>query len=404
MSDERRVAGFKERTRVDTALERFLDAVVPVDRTTTIPTADADGRVLAEPGSAERSVPHYTRAAMDGYAVRAADTFGATARSPVGLDEADRVRPGTAVRVHTGSVLPDGADAVVPIEGVETTSGGLDITTAVVEGANVGPAGEDVAAGTTLFESGHQLEPADLALLIAAGRATVSVAARPRIEVIPTGDELVRSDPEPGEVVETNGLMVARYVERWGGDAIYRDVVPDDRSSLQSAIERGLDADAIVTTGGSSVGERDLVPDIVDDLGDLRVHGIAIQPGHPGALGVVDGTPVALLPGYPVACLVNAVQFLRPAVYRLGHGKTPAHPTTVAPLHRKVASEPGVRTFVRVRLAHSDDGPEAVPIRAGGAGVLSSVTRADGWVVVPESSEGLEAGETVTVEHWEEQS
>ena len=346
-------------------------------------------------------MPHYARAAMDGYAVRAEDTFGATARSPALLREAERVGPDAAVRVHTGSELPEGADAVVRIEHVDRVGNGLEVYDAVAEGENVGPVGEDVAAGDRLFEAGHRLRPSDLGLLKAVGHRAVRVYDRPRVEVVPTGDELVQADPEPGEVVETNGLTASRYVRRWGGEATHRDVVSDDRAALRAAIERGLDADAIVTTGGSSVGERDLVPDVLADAGEVLVHGVAVRPGHPVALAVVEGTPVLALPGYPVACIVNAVQFARPAVKRLGRLPPNEHPTTRARLTRKVASEPGVRTFVRVRLEDGTDGPEAVPLRAGGAGVLSSVALADGWVVVPESREGLDAGEAVAVEHWE---
>jgi len=401
MSDERRVAGFKERTRVAEAREQFLDVVAPVKRTEELRLVEADGRVLADPVTAPRAVPHYARAAMDGYAVRATDTVGASDWSPAVLQEADAVGPDAAVRVHTGSDLPDGADAVVPVEVVDRTSSGLEVVEAVTDGENVGAVGEDVTAGADLFEEGQRLRPADLGLLRAVGLDTVTVYDRPRVEVVPTGDELVRSDPAPGEVVETNGLTVSRYVERWGAEATYRDVVDDDRAALAAAVERGVEADALVLTGGSSVGERDLVPDVVGDLGDVFVHGIALRPGHPGALGSVAGTPVAMLPGYPVACLVNAVQFLRPAIHRLGHLSTPSHRTTPARLTRKVASEPGVRTFVRVRVEPADDETRAVPVRTGGAGVLSSVTRADGWVVVPESSEGLAAGSSVTVEDWE---
>jgi len=401
MSDERRVAGFKERTRVAAARERFLEAVVPVDRTETLPLVEADGRVLAEPVSAPRAVPHYPRAAMDGYAVRARDTFGADERAPATLEERPEVRPGGAVRVHTGSAIPEGADAVVPIEHVDATATGLDVREAVTEGEHVGAVGEDVIAGADLFDPGRRLNPADLGVLRAVGLEAVTVYERPRVEVVPTGDELVSEDPGRGQTVETNGLTVSRYVERWGAEATYRDVVGDDRAAIRAAIDRGVAADAVVTTGGSSVGERDLVPDVVAARGEVFAHGIALRPGHPAGVGAVDGTPVAMLPGYPVACIVNAVQFLRPATHRLGHLPPPDHPTTTARLTRKVASEPGVRTFVRVRLEGEGDEHRAAPVRTGGAGVLSSVTRADGWVVVPEPSEGLAAGSSVAVEDWE---
>ncbi|MFB6270100.1 MAG: molybdopterin molybdotransferase MoeA, partial [Halobacterium sp.] len=227
---------------------------------------------------------------------------------------------------------------------------------------------------------------------------------RPDVAVIPTGEELVQSDPAPGEVVETNGLTVSRLAERWGADTRYEDVVTDDEDALSETIEANLDADVVVTTGGSSVGERDLLPEVVDDLGEVFVHGVALRPGHPVALGEVADTPVVMLPGYPVACIVNAVQFLRPAVKRAGGMPVDDLPAVDATLDGKIRSEPGVRTFARVRL-RDDEGSEtgrvAEPVSASGSGVLSSVALADGWVVVPEQAEGIDAGETVAVENWE---
>jgi molybdopterin molybdotransferase len=403
-AEDRQSAGFKDVTRLATARERLLDAVVPHGRTETVPPVEADGRAIAEPLTANRPVPHYDRAAMDGYAVRAADTFGASARSPVVLERADEPGANRAVRVHTGSELPAGAEAVVKIEQVDELGQELEVFDAVAEGENVGAAGEDVEAGQPLYEPPHELRPSDLGLLKSVGLDAVSVHERPRVAVIPTGEELVQADPEPGEVIETNGQTVAQLAERWGAAASYRDVVTDDADALRDAVEADLDHDAVVTTGGSSVGERDLVPEVVEALGEVLVHGVALKPGHPVALGVVDDTPVLMLPGYPVACIVNAVQFLRPAVKRLGGLPDEPHPTRRARLERKIASEPGTRTFARVRL-EPDEGADpsatAVPTRASGAGVLSSVALADGWVVVPEERDGLDAGTVVEVERWE---
>ena len=409
MSHNRHEAGFKRRTRVDEALATLLDAVEPHGRTETVPLADADSRVLAEPVDAPAPVPGYDRAAMDGYAVRAEDTFGASDRSPNVLRTADPddgpVGRGEAARVHTGSALPDGANAVVMIEQVETVGDEVETFDAVADGENVGPAGEDVAEGQRLYEAGETLRPSDLGLCKSVGLDELVVYDRPTVAVIPTGEELVQADPAPGEVIETNGLTVSRLVERWGGTPRYRAVVTDDEDALAAAIERDLDADVVVTTGGSSVGERDLLPEVVDDLGEVLVHGVALKPGHPVCLGRVGDTPVVSLPGYPVACIVNAAQFLRPTQKRVG-GTSAAHPPTRrARLDRKVASEPGTRTFARVKLSRDDaaDDPPfvATPTRASGSGVLSSVALADGWVVVPEPREGLDAGDVVDVELWE---
>ncbi|KTG09393.1 molybdenum cofactor biosynthesis protein MoaA [Haloprofundus marisrubri] len=415
--DDLRRAGFKDRTRVADARERLLAAVTPHERTERVALEAADGRALAETVTAARDVPGYDRAAMDGYAVQAKDTFGASGRSPSVLrlaeakktesaderDVAPQVNPGEAVRVHTGSELPDGADAVVMVEQTEEIGDEVEVFDALAEGENVGDADEDVADGQSLYDAGHRLRPSDLGLLKSVGVHEAETYERPRIAVIPTGEELVQRDPEPGEVVETNGLTVSKLVERWGGDASYRDVVTDDEEALREAIESNLDHDVVVTTGGSSVGERDLTYEVVDELGEVFVHGVALKPGHPVALGEVDDTAVVMLPGYPVACVINAVQFLRPALKRAGHLPDDPFPTREATLTRKVPSEPGIRTFARVRTEASENGEEleATPTRASGSGILSSVALADGWVVVPEEREGLEAGATVAVENWE---
>ena len=428
---ERRSAGFKDRTRIDEARRTLLSASTPHDRTERLALVPADGRALAEPVSSARAVPDYERSAMDGWAVRARDTFGASDRSPGILRVADgephsvpesEVGPESAVRVHTGSELPEGADAVVMIEHVDRVGSALEVFDAVTEGENAAPVGEDVAEGQQLFEPGHRLRPSDLGLLKSVGVDTVSVYERPTVGVIPTGEELVQEDPGPGEVIETNGLTVSRLVRRWGGNPTYRNVVTDDEAALRAAIQRDLTKDIVVTTGGSSVGERDLIPEVVDDLGEVLVHGVALKPGHPVALGVVEETPVIMLPGYPVAAIINAVQFLRPLLKHVGHLPDAKPPTTTAQLVQKIPSEPGVRTFARVRLSEAgeesgedadpddaagdaEDGDSdvatATPTRASGSGILSSVALADGWVAVPEGREGYDEGETVTVEHWE---
>jgi molybdopterin molybdotransferase len=403
--------GFKSVTRLAEARDRLREHCGGHGRTETVPLPEAVGRVVAAPLEADRAVPHYDRAAMDGYAVRASHTFAAGDGSPARLSLAsDRVDRREAVQVHTGSAVPDGADAVVMVERTEQRDGELLVHDPVAEGENVAPAGEDVEAGQPLFDPGRRLTASDVALLRATGVEAVTVAARPRVSVLPTGEELVPpgTEPGPGEVVETNGLLVATLAEQWGATASHRDVVTDDEDALRAAIADDTDHDLVVTTGGSSVGGRDLVPDVVADLGELVVHGVAIKPGHPVGFGVVEDTPVLVLPGYPVSCLVNAVQFLRPAVAWQA-GTTPrTHPAVHGELREKLPSAPGERTFARVRIVGGGDPPEGdgdppdvEPIQTSGAGVLSSVTAADGWVEIPESREGIPAGETVRVQQWE---
>ena len=404
MADERRHSGFKDRTRLSTARQRLLETVEPHDRTERLPLRMADGRTVATTVTADDPVPGYDRAAMDGVAVRAEDTFGADRHAPAVLESVPRtegVAPGTASRVHTGSELPDGADAVVMIEQVDAEDGRVAVRQPVAAGENVGETGEDVAAGQPLYEPGHRLRPSDLGLLRSVGRWEVEVYEQPTVGVIPTGEELVEADPEPGEIIETNGLTVSQQITRWGGEATDRDIVTDDESALRAAIQRDLTKDLIVTTGGSSVGQRDLMPEIIADLGEMVSHGVGIKPGHPVGFGVVESTPVIMLPGYPVSCLVGAVQLLRPALKRMGHLPIDPLPSRKATLERKLPSEPGTRTFARVELAHEDGKLLATPTRTGGAGVLSSVALTDGWVVVPEDREGYAAGDRVDVEDWE---
>ena len=393
---------FDEVTRLAAARDRLRELVGPPG-TETVRVADAAGRTLASAVRARRAVPHYERAAMDGYAVRASDTHRA-GRSPVTLDVAEEeVTAGSAAYVNTGDPVPEGADAVVMVERTRELDDTVEVEAAVTAGENVAPVGEDVAADQDLYDAGHRLSAADLGLLRSAGHDEVAVHGRPRVSVVPTGEELVAAgeEPAPGEMVETNGLVVSRLVERWGADATYRDIVVDDAEALAAAIDRDTDHDIVVTTGGTSVGRRDRLPGVLGERGSLDVHGLAIQPGHPAGFGVVDDTLVLMLPGYPVSCLVGAVQLLRPAVARAGGFEPDPLPTTEGTLARKVHSEPGVRTFARVAVEETDEGRRVTPTRTAGAGVMSSVTRADGWVVVPENAEGFPAERTVTVEHWD---
>ena len=383
------------------ALRRLRTHVSRHDRTESVPITAADGRVLAVDVVAARNVPHYRRAAMDGYAVRARDTATASAESPAVLVLGEEeVRTGTAAYVDTGGELPAGADAVARVEKVREDGDEIGVLEPVRRGKDVAPAGEDVRAGETVFRAGRRLRPPDLGVLRSIGVERPTVYERPTVAVVPTGEELVERDPGPGEVVETNGTVVSRYVARWGGEPALHDVATDRRQPIEEALRDALSADLVVTIGGSSVGRRDLLPDVVADLGDLYVHHVAIKPGHPVGLGAIEGTPVVLLPGYPVSCVLTAVQFVRPAVHWL-HGTTPPPvPTARAELGEPIASEPCVRRYERVRLETVDGTLVARPSERRGAGSLTTVTHADGWVVVEEERDGIDAGTTVAVERW----
>lgn len=379
------------------AVSTLAAAVGSIDRTQRVPVEEASSRVLAESVTAARDVPHYPRSERDGWAVRSEDTAGASEASPVGLTATSPpLAPDTASYVHTGSAVPDGADAVVMIEHVEETDEGIRLTTPVEAGAYVTPRGTDVEAGETLYEPGHRLRPGDLGTLKVTGVETVTVVEPPTVAVIPTGEELVEADPGPGEVVETNGLVGSALVDHWCGRSRYHEVVTDDAAALATAIERDSDADLIVTSGGSSVGARDVLPGVVAEQGELLVEGLALRPGHSASVGVIEETPIAMLPGTPVAALVVAWLLVRPVLAR-AVGTTPVSPPTVrATLGWELESPAGRRSIHGVAIENEGE-PVAHRVDRGG---LPALPQTAGWLQVAESTTAISAGETVTVEQW----
>lgn len=380
----------------------ILDAALgSIDRTEPIPIESGVGRVLAAPVSAALDQPHYRRSERDGYAVRSEDVTGATPEQPIVVTKTDdSVGPREASYVHTGSAVPAGADAVVMIEDVTETKAGVEIRESVDSGDFVTPAGADLEAGTQLFDQGHRLRPGDLGTLKVAGVRTVSVVQPPMVAVIPTGDELVQTDPGPGEVLETNGLVGSALVEQWGADPQYREVIPDDETKLRQAIERDLDADIIVTSGGSSVGSRDVLPSVVAEMGEVVVEGLALRPGHSTSVGMVSDTPSVMLPGTPIASLVVAWVLVRPAI-AAALGTTVVSPPTVhASSVSRIDSVPGKRTVHGIRLESSAEAETTPVAHLAERGGLPSLARIDGWVQVGESRSKIAAGEPVAVERW----
>ena len=395
---------FKKRTRVDLAKKTLLEHITPIERRERIPIKDAVGRVLAEEIVSAIDVPDHRRAAMDGYAVRAEETTGASQANPVLLREG-----ADCIRVHTGSPVPDGMDAVVMIEDtIPAESGGMvEIRSAVHPNKHVSMTGEDVCHGDAVFECGHHLRGCDIAMLGMIGVRHVQVYARPRVAIIPTGSELVPMQSEPeietGKIRETNGIMVGLYVEKWGGIPVYKDIVIDDPDLIEKEILASTDCDAIILCGGTSVGARDYVPGAIESLGRLLVHGVGLSPGKPAALGMIDtigktgsetgAIPVLSLPGYPVACLIALLEFGRPAILELA--RIPLMPDRLmrVRLGAKIASKIGYLTYTRVYVT----GGAAHPVMTSGAGILSSVTGSNGFVVIREELEGLDEGDEVDV-------
>ena len=387
---------FKTRMNADEAQDLFLNSFEPLTESENLPVEDCDGRVIAEDIIAGMDVPHYRRAAMDGFAVRASDTLGAGTTSPVILKTGDRIGNGKCVRVHTGSPVPEGADAVVMIEDTETHGGSVEVFAQLHPLKNVGEIGEDIRKGEMIVHKGKRLRPCDIAVIASMGIRDINVCRKPVVAIIPTGEELIpRGDvvPETGEVYETNGLMTELYVRKWGGLPRLLDIVTDNPEMIKSAIEKNLDADMILISGGTSVGKRDFVPGVVASLGELVVHGVGISPGKPTALGIINGKPVVCMPGYPVAGIVALYWFGREALRKLGNVPVEFDTTVHAVLSEKIASRTGFKTFARVKLENG----KAIPLATSGAGILSSVSKADGFVVIPENIEGYDKGEKVEV-------
>ncbi|WP_123537575.1 molybdopterin molybdotransferase MoeA [Halosimplex salinum] len=436
MDEPRRSAA--DRTPLGSARDRLREAVAPVDRTETLPVSTAVGRPLADPVVARRPVPHYDQVVRDGFALRAADTTDASDAAAVtfavaealdapaspdadqgGTDtdqqRADSDRP-AAVRVHAGDELPGGADAVVgreadsaaedDLETVTETDGELSVTRPVEPGSGVRPTGADVGADETVLPAGHQLTASDPALCTAVGRTRVDVRQRPTVGIVPTGGGLVGGDPDPGEVVETDGTTVAEFVERWGGKVTYRDPVPTDRNALRAAVERDLTKDLLVTVGGTGSGERDRIVDVVENLGDVLVDGVALEPGGTAALSVVRERPILSLPGDPVAAFVATTQLVGDAVTRLAGRDPPAPVTESADLAAPLDGTAGVASVVPVAFEDTANGANATDateraVRPVADEPLSTLSRADGWVTVPSDRDTVLTGETVSVERWE---
>ena len=378
---------FKRLVGADEALKLLMERCVPVKRIESLAALESVGRVLAKEVTSAINLPEFNRAAMDGFAVRSNDTRSASLLNPTYVD--------SFIPIRTGMAIPGGFDAVVMLEDSSLRGGVLEVNAEVYPYRNVSRIGEDIQKGDTVLKEGHRLRPPDVALLSALGVKSVAVYAQPKVAIIPTGGELVAIGSrqlKPGEAFEINGLMAKLYVEKWGGIPSLHEIVPDNPELIRSAIESNSDMDMIIVIGGTSVGEKDYAPKVVDDLGELFVHGIRIQPGKPTALGMIGDKPVACLPGYPVAALSALYLFIRPALKRLAH-LNEVGPKISARLSRKIASKVGYLSIVRVALVDDD----VVPIMSAGAGILSSVARADGFVIVPEEREGIEAGETVEI-------
>lgn len=367
-----------------------------------VPTVEACGRITASAVFARLSSPTYHAAAMDGVAVRAEETFEAHVDRPLRLALGAQAHP-----VNTGHPLPPGTNAVIMIEDV----GQEDEDTVLIEAPaypwqNVRRVGEDIVATELLLPQNHCITPYDLGALLGAGIVSVAVRPKPKVAILPTGSELISADkltqgtlPAPGQIIEYNSVVLAGLIRQWGGDPVFHPVVPDELSLLRDSIEEALagGADMVVVIAGSSAGSEDLTAAVVEEIGEVLVHGISMMPGKPTILGVVRGRPVIGNPGYPVSSVVSCEQIVGPLICRFLGIDPPVRSRIKAQTSQKVPSKIGIEEFVRVKLGEVRGCIVATPLPRA-AGSITTLTRADGVLRISEGLEGVQEGETVEVE------
>jgi len=405
--------GFARRHTVAAALE-WLDSQLRTLDAEDVSLREAAGRVLTTPITSDLDIPGFDRATMDGYAVIADSTEGATPYNRVPLTVIGDALPGSpfpraigrgkAVRIMTGAPMPAGSDAVLPAESVEADHDAPDCVMAIATvspAKNVGHRGEDIVAGTTVLDAGRVLRPQDVGVISSIGSDRVSVIRRPRVRLVITGNELLPSGSRPRgfQITDANGPMLAALAERDGAIVDFPGLVRDDDDAIRAALH--ADADIVVVSGGSSVGIEDLAPTLVARDGTLVVHGVAMRPSSPTGMGTIGGRLIFLLPGNPVSALCAYDFFAGRAIRALG-GRTKEWPyrKVRATLARKISSPIGRLDYARVRIAPSTalgTGARAEPMAVAGASVLSSTTRADGFVIVGDDSEGFPTGADVDV-------
>jgi putative molybdopterin biosynthesis protein len=395
---------YLKKTTLTEARELFLATVDPLRlESREIAVEDALNRITAVPIFAKISSPHYHASAMDGICVRAEETFGATEFVGKKFKLTDLESPGPFVfkYLDTGNALPPWANAVIMIERVHQLDNDIvEIFESVAPWNHVRLVGEDVVATELLLARSHRLRPYDLGALLAAGHTAVRVKASPKIGIIPTGDELIQPGEEatPGAVIEFNSTVLAAFIREWGGTPVKYPRARDDFAMLKQAVQGATEeCDLVTIIAGSSAGERDLTSDVVAEAGELLVHGIDVMPGKPAVLGRVQSKPVIGVPGYPVSAIVIAREILRPAIEKFLGTVAPTYPTVRAVVPKKIASHLGLEEFIRVTLGRVGEKLVAVPL-ARGAGVITTMVRADGLLRIPSLVEGLNAGEEADVE------
>jgi len=401
-----RMKGFASRTTVETAIA-WIDSVLPPLtnlQTEAVTLFEAAGRILAEEVISRANVPGFNRAMMDGFALRAEETYGATSYNTLpfqivgtclpGSPFPETVLPGQAIRIMTGAPMPAGADAVLPVELTEAQGQTLLAMGEVSAGKHVGIIGEDIRTGAVVLSPGRILRPQDVGVLSSIGCSSVKAVRQPRVRILITGNELLPAGtlPDGCRIADANGPMLSALVNRDGGLPEMPGIIADDRESLLAAMLEP--ADIVLISGGSSVGQEDHAPRLLAEHGELAIHGIAMRPSSPAGMGRLNGKLVFLLPGNPVSCLCAYDFFAGRAVRSMaGRSRDWPYRRTPVRLSRKLVSTVGRIDYARVRI-HDD---QAEPLAIGGASVLSSTTRADGFVIIPADSEGYAPGTEVEV-------
>lgn len=390
---------------LDEARELIEAAIRPLTRTVRVPLVEANTRVLAQPVLSDRDVPPFARAGMDGYAVIAGDTFGASRFEPrtlhivekvyTGQVPTRRVDSGHAAEIATGAPMPDGADAVVMVEETEREGDSeVRILTPVYPRQNVGRQGADIVRGQPVLAVGDLLNPSRIGALAALGLADVEVFDKPTVAILSTGNEIITPGAElaPGQIYDINRYTLSTIIAEHGSTPVAYQTAQDTLEDLERAIDRCLGEDVLVFSGGSSVGERDLILDVIGRRGEIVFHGIAVKPGKPTVFGTITGKPVFGMPGYPTSCLSNAYMLLVPALRRLAH--LPPHRTRTiqAPISQRIVSTTGRHQFYTVKIVNGQAQPA---FKASGD--ITSMSHADGYIEIPAQTDIVEKGEVVEV-------
>ncbi|MBE7415602.1 MAG: molybdopterin molybdotransferase MoeA [Deltaproteobacteria bacterium] len=399
---------------VKEALDTILKEIRPLG-IESVPVERALGRVLGEDVKARGGNPPWDNSAMDGYALRAADTSGASPEKPVrlkvlydlpaGRTPGEPVAGGSAVRIMTGAPVPQGADSVVMVERTEPGDGFVLVKAQARPGDNIRRQGEDFKAGETVIERGALIRPSEVSMLATVGVPFIFVHKRPRVAVISTGDELsdIFEAPGFGKITNSNGYALSALVKSAGAVPIQLGIARDTRESLRERLEAAMSADCIVSSGGVSVGDYDFVKDVLKEMGSSMIFWkVAMKPGKPLAFGVIGGKPAFGLPGNPVSSMVAFEQFVRPSLLKMAGRKDLFRRAIEARITKDLKIKPGRMNFIRAELSLEDNAFTATPLDGQGSGMISTMVRANSFIIVPEGSAGFRAGDTVKVQPFDE--